>query len=237
MAHRVRLHGSSRAFTVAFKRELENAGLKAVVEAAESAPGASRGPSRDLFVYEIRKKAELQTLLRRRSARPFLVFTKLDLRHDEISSLKDKGLMGVIKPDTSPEDISFHVNKALFYNKMLKRNARAPVNMPVEITAGQMKIRTFSSLLSRDGMFIVTINPLPVNYVCGLVFRVPGMEKDLKTGVRVLYNVPVNKDLSIISSPQDPFKRLVSHPGMAVFFMDLPERDRELIDEYVKGLV
>lgn len=236
MAHRVRLQGSSRAFTSAFRRELENAGLDAVVEAAGAASGDGRVPAKDLVIYEIRKKTELQAFSRKRSIRPFLVFTKLDLRRDEIASLKEKGLMGVIRPDTSPEDIFFHVNKAIFCDRMLKRNARAPVTMPVEITAGQKKISTFSSLLSRDGMFIVTLNPLPVNCVCTLVFKLPGIGKDFRTGARVLYNVPVNKDLNIISSPQDPFKRFISHPGMAVFFLDLPAHDRDLIDRHVKSL-
>ncbi|MBI5827678.1 MAG: hypothetical protein HZB22_08125 [Deltaproteobacteria bacterium] len=236
MAHRVRLQGSSRAFTAAFRRELENAGLEAVVEAVESVTGARRATAKDLLIYEIKKKAELQAFSRKRSVRPFLVFTKLELRHDEISFLKEKGLMGVIRPDTSPEDIFFHVNKAIFCNRMIKRNARAPVNMPVEIIAGQKKISTVSSLLSRDGMFIVTLNPLPLNCVCELAFKVPGIGKDFRTGARVLYNVPVNRDLNIISSPQDPFKRFISHPGMAVFFLDLPAQDRELIDRYVKSL-
>lgn len=232
MGHRVRLQGSSRAFTAAFRRGLENAGLEAVV----SAPDAGRAPAKDLIIYEIKKKAELQAFSRKRSVRPFLVFTKLELRHDEISSLKEKGLMGIIRPDTSPEDIFFHVNKAIFCNRMLKRNARAPVTMAVEIIAGRKKISTFSSLLSRDGMFIVTLNPLPVNCACKLAFKVPGIGKGFRTGARVLYNVPVNKDLSIISSPQDPFKRFISHPGMAVFFLDLPVEDRDLIDRYVRSL-
>jgi len=117
---------------------------------------------------------------------------------------------------------------------MLKRNPRIQVNLPVELKSGPRTIRTNASLLSRDGMFIVTLNPLPANALCELRFSLPG--RLLETAARVLYNISINKDLNIIADPKDPFKRLVSHPGMAVFFTGLSDSEKEEIDGYIKAL-
>lgn len=170
------------------------------------------------------------------SSEPFIIYSDLELPAEDISRLKEKGLMGVISGRTSLEDVAFLLNKAIFYNKMLKRNPRIPVSIPVEIKAGSKFIRTTCSLLSRDGMFIVTLNPLPINYLCRLKFELPGVDGEMETEVRVLYNIAINKDLNIIANPRDPFKRLVSHPGMAVVFVDLAQEKRDLIDEYIKKM-
>ena len=94
---------------------------------------------------------------------------------------------------------------------------------------------TNSAQISRDGMFIITLHPCVANSTCDLEFSLPGFEGKFKTQARVIYNISVNKDLSIISNPNDPFRRLVTHPGMAVFFIDLEERRRQAIDAYIDG--
>ena len=168
--------------------------------------------------------------------RPFMLFSLETLQIDATEWLREKGLHGVITPKTAPEDLAFLLNRAIFYDKMVKRNPRAPVNLPVVITFGSRVVNTFASLLSRDGMFIVTMSPFEVNALCSLRFSLPGGEKEFSTGARVLYRVVINKELNIISNPRDPFKRMVSHPGMAVFFADLPEEDREEINRYVESI-
>jgi hypothetical protein len=176
-------------------------------------------------------------LIKAAAARPFLVFTPETATPEAVQGLKDNGLLGVITPGTSPEDVAFFLNRALFYDKMITRNPRAPVNMPVVLTSGRKVINSFASLLSRDGMFIVTLNPLEVNALCSLSFSLMDDGKEFSTGARVLYRVAINKELNIIANPRDPFKRMVSHPGMAVFFIDMSQEDRDAIDGYIETIL
>lgn len=166
--------------------------------------------------------------------RPFLVYTGIELPDTDTQRLKEAGLIGVVCGDTPPEDLAFLLKKAFFYEKMLRRNPRAPVSIPVALSFGPMEVSSFATLLSRDGIFVVSLNPPPVNSACKLRFNLPGAQKELTTGARVLYQISVNRDLNIISSPGDPFKRLVSHPGMALLFTDMPESDRDLIESYIE---
>ena len=169
-------------------------------------------------------------------ARPFMLFSPDALSGEAAGALKENGLHGVITPKTSHEDLAFLLNRAVFYDKMVKRNPRAPVTVPVVLTSGSAVVNSFASLLSRDGMFIVTMNPLEVNGLCTLKFSLPGREKGFSTEARVIYRVVINKDLNIIANPRDPFKRMVSHPGMAVFFVDMPQSERDEINRFVESV-
>lgn len=229
MRHRLVLKGGSRAFTGVFKKTLEDCGFDPAVESPDGPPLRTEGIS----IYEIRKKKDLCALPEGPPPGPYIIFSDIELGA-EIPALKEKGLIGVVTRGSAPEYISFTVNQALFYNKMLKRNPRAAVNIPVGLKTGARTMKSFASALSRDGMFIVTLNPLPADSACHVSFSVPGIKKQFETKARVIYNIPINKELNIISSPGDPFKRLVAHPGMAVFFVDLHEDERALIDEYIK---
>lgn len=169
-------------------------------------------------------------------ARPFMLFTPDALPAEAAGGLRESGLQGVVTPKTSPEDLAFLLNRAIFYDKMASRNPRAPVKVPVVLTSGSVVVNTFASLLSRDGMFIVTMNPLEVNRLCTLKFSLPDREKEFSTEARVIYRVVINKALNIIANPRDPFKRMVSHPGMAVFFVDMPQSERDEINRYVESV-
>lgn len=229
---KILLHGTSRAFTGPFRKILENSGFEVLLIAPDLKRYIKGVP-----VFEVRTRAEIKDLSGKRKGRPYLVFTRLRLSPDDLSILKKKGLVGVILPESSPEDIFFLLNKALFYGKMLRKNDRAPVSLQVTLSTGKKRMIASTSLLSRDGMFIVTLNPLPAGAECRLEFTVPGFEGSFITGGRVLYNISVNKDLRIISSPGDPFRRLVTHPGMAVFFTDLERENRDRIDSFIKALL
>jgi len=232
MKHSVILAGRSRTFTTTFKRTIEDCGLDPSVRASVPAPDVP-----GLVIVEVLDIEDLEGLPTADPVRPFMVYTGLDLERAQLLPLKEKGLVGVVSSASSTEEVSFLVNKALFYEKIIRRNPRAPADLPVVLRDSRRGIKTHCSMLSRDGMFVVTINPLEAGSECSLEFTLPHMDKPFKAGGRVLYNITINKDLNIIASPNDPFKRLVSHPGMAVLFTDLPDDQRTLIDEYVKTLV
>jgi hypothetical protein len=229
MRPRIGLHGSSEIFIKGLRSTIEDCGMEA----------AGPGEAVDLAIYEVMDDSGLDAVGKgrgREGVRPYLVYSRTGLDAPGVHALKQSGLVGVLTEDTPPEEVYFLVNKALFYGKTLKRKPRSPVDIPVEVRTGATAMKARATLLSMDGMFVVTLNPLPVNSLCALSFAVPGIRRTFGTKARVLYTMEVNRDLNIISSPQDPFRRLVAHPGMAVFFVDMPAEDRELIDGYVLSL-
>src|SRR5574340_942988 len=205
MKQRVRLEGKSSFFEGPLRKTLEDCGFDPV-------DGNSAHPegSRDVYIVEVLARGDLERLDQPEASRPFLIFTGVELDEGEVSALRNKGLMGIIGKNTPQEDIYFLVNRTLFYNKVVKRNPRVQVSIPVELKAGEKVIKSVSSHLSKDGMFIVTLHPLSVETICELAFDVPGV-KMMRTRARVLYCIPINRDLNIIANPNDPFKRHVSH--------------------------
>jgi hypothetical protein len=235
MSCRVRLLGRSKAFTVVLLRRLKDFGFEA--GSAEEAPPGS--DPEDICIFEVDREGDAAklTALRTEPAaarRPFLVYTELDPAG--FTGLKEYGLIGVVSRDTPDEEVVFLVNKALFYNKVIRRNPRVQISIPVVLHCKGDMLKTDSTQLSREGMFIKSLNPPEVNSACSLEFEIPG-GRVIKTAARVIYHVMINRDLSIIISPSDPFKRLVMYPGMAVFFTDIADEEKAAIDSYIDGLV
>jgi hypothetical protein len=233
MSYTAVLSGHTALFTESFSDIVAECGF----ELAKGVDGSFEVSADEgsLSIIAVRGAEDLGAI-KTAGVRPFLLFSLEQPPQEALSGLKENGLLGVITPDISPEDAAFLLNRALFYDKMVKRNPRVPVNLPVILTSGQKVINSFASLLSRDGMFIVTLNPLEVNAICSLKFSLPE-GKDFSTEARVLYRVAINKELNIIANPRDPFKRMVSHPGMAVFFTDMSRFDRDEIDGYIEKLL
>ncbi|CAG1065389.1 hypothetical protein BAC1_00970 [uncultured bacterium] len=233
MSYTAVLSGHTALFTESFRDIVAECGF----ELAEGVDGSFvvSADEGSLTIIAVRSAEDLASV-KTAGVRPFLVFSVEQISQEALSGLKENGLLGVITPDISPEDAAFLLNRALFYDKMVKRNPRVPVNLPVILTSGHKVINSFASLLSRDGMFIVTLNPLEVNAICSLKFALPE-GRDFSTEARVLYRVAINKELNIIANPRDPFKRMVSHPGMAVFFTDMSRADRDEIDGYIEKLL
>lgn len=228
----VGLFGGSSEFTGRFADLLRDCGFEPLVGPSNAAADSTG----EVSIYEVADRSILGPLLERDGAEPFLIYSEVHFTPEELVSLKAKGFVGTITTRTSPEDTAFLVNKALFYSRMLKRNPRVPVSLPVELSVGVKVIKTTASMLSRDGIFVITMNPLPVNSLCDLVFSLPGSAHVFKTVARVLYNITINKDLGIIADPRDPFKRLVAHPGMAMLFVDMSGEERERIEAYIETI-
>ncbi len=225
---RVFLTGDLGAFHPAFSDLVAECGFAVVAGGRGDAPSADDLPVIGVSGAKGLKALDFET------PRPFLVYSGLAIPEAEMQRLKEAGLLGVVCGETPPEDLAFLLKRAFFYEKMLRRNPRAPVNIPIALSFGTMEVSSVATLLSRDGIFVVSLNPPPVDSVCTLRFNLPVVRKEFSTGARVLYQVGLNRDLNIISSPGDPFKRLVSHPGMALLFTDMPEGDRELIESYIE---
>ncbi len=240
----VRLMGRSEAFTVVLLRRLKDFGFE-----AGSAEAPPPGPDpEDICIFEVEGEEERTKLTASKTGsggpsgsggpaaarRPFLVYTELDPA--VFAGLKEYGLIGVLSGDTPDEEVVFLVNKALFYNKVIRRNPRVQTSIPVVLHCEGNMLKTDSTQLSREGMFIRSLNPPEVNSACSLEFEIPG-ERSVKTGGRVVYHIMINKELNIITSPSDPFKRLVMYPGMAVFFTDIADEDKAAIDSYIDSLV
>jgi hypothetical protein len=195
------------------------------------------------LIFEVQKKGDVSKIPYLKAGpsepsvpgRPFLVYIDGEIDPVELGGLKGSGLIGAVSEATPQEEVAFLVNKALFYNKVVKRNPRVHTSIPVVLHCENGTIETTSTQLSREGMFVRSLGPPPVNSVCTIEFEMPE-GKRMRRKARVIYHVALNRDLSIISSPSDPFKRLVMYPGMAVFFLDITEEDKAAIDCYIEGL-
>lgn len=188
----------------------------------------------DVVIYEVAGPKGLEDLPAgegRGETTPYLIYTEMEMDPAVVSGLRQAGLAGVIGPDTPVEEVSFLVNRALFYTMVMGRNPRLVVDLPVEYRDGERELTTRATLLSRDGMFVVTLNPPAPGTECDVAVELPC--RRISTGARVLYRMGLNRDLNIISDPDEPFKRLITHPGMAVFFTTLPEADRSCIDDFI----
>lgn len=234
MSYTAVLSGRTGLFTESFRDTVAECGFE-LADREEGSFDISTGED-CLSIIAVQNPEDLGGI-KADGVRPFIIYSPEPMAPEAVQGLKDNGLLGIITPKTTPEDAAFLLNRALFYDKMLKRNPRVPVNLPVVLTSGQKVINSYASLLSRDGMFIVTLNPLEVNALCSLKFSLPDGGKDFSTGARVLYRVAINKELNIIANPRDPFKRMVSHPGMAVFFTDMSQEDRDMIDRYIETIL
>ncbi len=234
----VRLLGRSKEFTTGFLGRLKDCGFEAEAQGPEG-----RGED-DVLIFEVQKKGDVSKIPYPKAGhgmpgessglgRPFLVYTGID--PVDLGGLKGSGLIGAVSEATPDEELVFLINKALFYNKVVRRNPRVHTSIPVALYCESGTIKTNSTQISREGMFVSSLGPPPVNSVCVLEFDMP-CSKRIKTKARVIYHIEVNRDLNIISSPSDPFKRLVMYPGMAVFFLDIPEEDKAVIDRYIEGL-
>ncbi len=245
MSYCIRLIGRSKGFTVGFLGRLKDCGFEA--EALEPVQGGAAGAALpeghgdDVLIFEVQKKGDVSKIPYLRAGhgrpsepgRPFLVYTGLD--PVELEVVKDSGLIGAVSEETPDEEVAFLVNKALFYNKVVMRNPRVHTSIPLVLYCESGTIKTNSTQISREGMFVGSLAPPPVNSVCVLEFEIPG-SKCIRTKARVIYHIELNRDLNIISMPSDPFKRLVMYPGMAVFFLDIPEEDKAVIVTYIEGL-
>lgn len=230
MGCRVVLSGDTGLFTPEFIAMLDDCGFEARV----LCQGGPEAQPDELPVVGVSGMDGLASL-KSGGGRPLLVYTALRLDREQTEGLRRSGALGVMTPETTPEEASFLVNNAFFHDKMVRRNPRAPVSVPVALESGGKVLSSTATLLSRDGIFVVSLNPLPAGSSCRISFTLPGTGR-LSTGCTVLYNVRLNRTLSIISSPRDAFTRMVGHPGMALAFTDLPARDRELIDGYIAAI-
>lgn len=241
MNGRVRMQGSTEFFTGQLFESLSDCGFDVVSGPMDySVEGLVR--SEEVGLFEVKGAADIAAMLGalEETAAPFVLYKDPGytepINDIDGARLKGAGLMGVITRQTSLEEMAFVVNRAFFYNKVVKRNPRLPITLPVTVTTPERTMMTNSAQLSRDGMFIITLHPCAANAICDLEFSIPGVKGKFKTQARVIYNIAVNKDLSIISNPNDPFRRLVTHPGMAVFFVNLEESRRAAIDVYIDGI-
>lgn len=244
MRCRINIIGESPSLVEGLATTLEDCGFGPVSVGASPGEagwpgGAYAGDAADMvFILEARTPEDASAIVDSAGGmkRPFIVYSEEGLERETVRTLREAGLVGVIRRDTAPEEAIYLVNRALFYRKMLKRNPRVPVDIPVIMRIGGKSVRTNATQLSRDGIFIVTLSPPGAGETCEVEFALPGSTRRFRTTGRVIYNVTLNTELKIISSPEDPFRRLVAHPGAAVFFLGLPEEEREFLDGYIDSL-
>lgn len=236
MKKRVIMRGIHRA-PEPLLRAFEDCGVYMAAEGAQDTDGEGR----TVVVYAVEGRAELERRVADAAAaepdEPFVVYTATDITPELGSALAAACCTGVITPDTPPEDISFILNRTFFHAAASGRNRRVSVNIPVTVREQGRTIETVASMLSREGAFINTLNPPGEGTECTVELRLPDGAAPAMTTARVLYSAGVNRDISIISNDAEPYRRLVSHPGMAVLFTGLTQGDADRIELFMASIV
>ena len=150
MGYGVVFIGKGNAFMGDFRKLVEDCGYEV---------RAGKGPTggfEDLCVYEVADKDDLNAHSRMVGPPPGRAVPRLlPLTRRMAPAIEGGRSSWASSPGSSAEDASFLLNKGLFY-KRCSKGTRGYRWSPVELKSGPRTIRTNASLLSRDGMFIVT---------------------------------------------------------------------------------
>jgi hypothetical protein len=185
----------------------------------------------DLFVI----RADLSSDISEESFVDFLLSTKSFLLVDDGENTSPQ----YINPKMSLEDIISKVGNNIFRTRtsrgIARSSPRIKVNIPVEYVHDDACHKSVIINLSRNGTFIVTLNPPPKDSVVDLSFALPQRDEFIRSTGRVIYSIGFDIETGIISKTGEADKKIVATPGVAVFFEDMKETDREAIESFIEA--
>ena len=179
-----------------FKAAIESAGHRAL--------GARTGtellsllrandPHIDLIVLDLRlpdgRGVELLRTIRKNDEhRPVVVFSGTIANTKEVSELAGLGVNGYINEYTGPQHIVRALTPHLFNEEHSRRaSPRVALGVPVTYRVGTTIVTGLSLNVSTGGIAIRTTNPLEVDVVVKLRFRMPRGPHDIEATARVAW--------------------------------------------------
>ena len=166
----------------------------------------------------------MERLQSRESKPPILVLTGIFKSATEIERVRRLGAKGYIYKSAPVEEILFRVNRALFSpdGKDTRRAPRTPVSLPAEFCVEGKWSSAYTGSLSYLGMFVRTVDPLPPEKSLSLKFTLPGA------------SIPVEIEAKVVwSNEYDPNEKKTSLPGMGVIFLDLDDKHKKELTDFV----
>lgn len=174
--------------------EARHAGVTAGTAAQLRAALADPGVRIDLVVVDLSlsdSPLDLIAEVRDSAGRliPVVVFAGSVTSADQVVALSSLGVTAFLNEHASAAQILPALAPQLFPDNFNRRaNARVPVAVPVSLQAGGVIAGARTQDLSRGGVAIRTLDPLPLGTVLELTFRLPGSPRDITATGRVAWS-------------------------------------------------
>lgn len=181
-----------------FKSAIESAGHRAlgVRTGGELLTLLKRdNPPIDLVVLDLRlpegRGVELLRTIRKTDEhRPVVVFSGTIASTREVNELASLGVNGYINEYTGPQHIVRALTPHLFNDAQTRRvSPRVSLVMPITYRVGNTIVTGLSINVSAGGMAIRTTNPLDVDAMVKVRFRMPKGTHDVEADARVAWSV------------------------------------------------
>lgn len=159
----------------------------------------------------------LAASLRRASgpALPLLVFSGSVTAGAQVKALAELGISGYVNEHAATPHILPALAPHLFPDSFDRRaSRRVKLGVPVSIQAGGKRAAAHALNLSKGGVAIRTMDPLPVGTAIELKFRLPGIRTEIKASGKVRWSDP--------------------RTGMGVQFDELGSAAQTAIEQYVE---
>ena len=187
----------SAAVRERFRTALADARHESVIaagaEEVRAAVGAGRAPV-DLALLDLGltdQPLDLVASVRRSGARlvPVMVFAASVSSAEQVAELAALGVTSYMNEHAQAAQILPAIAPQLFPDNFNRRGGpRVPVAVPVSFQAGGTVAGARTQDLSRGGLAIRTLDPLPLGTVIDLSFRLPGTSKDITATGRVAWS-------------------------------------------------
>lgn len=114
-------------------------------------------------------------------------------------------------------------NKNKNNRKERRKEERIPAEIEVKYSTGESFVADWTTNISRGGMFIRTLNPLPPGTRVRISFSIPESQEEIKAEGIVRWK----------ADPSDP----VVIPGMGIEIINMDEKSRKNLDEFLKKIL
>lgn len=133
----------------------------------------------------------------------------------------------------SQEDIIARLNGVIYRTLNKRRSARFKVGMPVEYSCLGTAYQSTIQDISENGVFIMTLSPLPDGTPVSLSFMLPGSGRMITARGHTVYSIQCDLDRNIITHPASHDTCIIAVPGIGVTFDALLPADRDAIRDYL----
>jgi uncharacterized protein (TIGR02266 family) len=177
------------------------------------------GDRLDLLVIDLRlpqsKGVELVRAIRQASSRvPILVFSGTIANADEVKQLTELGVTGFINEYTAPTHILPALAPHLFPDSFNRRSSpRVALSITVSYRVDSMIASAVCANVSKGGIFLRTMNPLPAGKRLRVRFRLPAARREIDTEAVVAWSD--------------------ARSGMGLQFVALHHEDQAEVDSFV----
>lgn len=137
--------------------------------------------------------------------------------------------------DSILENLNCYIHNILMSKEKLRRkNLRLNISFPVVYSHGGYHREATATDISREGIYVITLDPLDNNSTSNVVFSLPGFEKQFDFEVKVLYSIRLQENIKgVVNLSNIPVQESVIHPGMALLFQNTPETEQDAISDFI----